>query len=276
VPAEVTAVPDLFTEIDPTAISGDPRRVAMLERDDVAKEPPKVSTVDDIQRIMISVIKAHMPPEEEILKYRGSGWDQPDCHRWRFEDGEFHVEGILNATPRPPSEGLFRWSCDQRLRGDNLGTFHATLKQTQGNGLWVPVEIAFRADRVPKMDGTRSAKFVSPDPEGIILLPDRPQWLTTVPIATSVLKYRIRWVDARNAPDLKYDTEGKPIPDVAVKVTQTTDPAVMGLLEHLAARTGGGDNADTASALNRLANAIEADRVSREEAALDNATKPKR
>lgn len=230
---------DLFSEVDPHSAATDPRKQRMVEAPEVPQGPPRMRDATHMQTVIREVVMEEAPSAADIAVYRGKGWNEPGCHRWRFEDYEIPVAGILSPPKTGAiSEPQFRWMIKSKMEKSNLGTFLAVLLREQGNGLWLPCEVATTTRMVPKLDLIRKARFVSPE-AGIDEWDEYPT-TEAVPVATEVVAVRIRWVDAKNAQAIEYDAQGQPITGPRISVNAGMSPEVAATLERIASRGEGG------------------------------------
>jgi hypothetical protein len=238
---------DLFAEVDPSQLTADPRvKQRMAEPAAVPQGPPRLRDSAHIQQILRETLAEEFPSAADIAKYKGEGWQTQTCHRWKFEDIEYPVAGLLS----PPKSGAisvphFQWIVKAAIDKANLGSFHSVLVREQGNGLWVPCEVATKVMTVPKNDLLRKARFVSPE-AGIEEWDEYPP-MEMAAMAVEVVVARIRWVDVKNAAPIEYDAQGQPLTGPRININAGVSPEVAATLERIAASGSSGDR--TAEAL---------------------------
>ena len=208
---------DLFALPTPGTNQSDPRVRAMRMVEEAPTGPVRISDPQQMIDLFTEHITKDMPTAAQIAEYKAKG------HRYRVEEGEFDITGILGHV----TAGLFKWMVHQSLEKTNEGSFLHTISREQYNGVWVPTACAIRRAQVPKMNMRREVKRGLP-PDAAPL--DDAPIFEPVGVATAILQYRIVWTDAAGNKDIRYDLNGKPITDTNVAVTNTTDPALVAIL----------------------------------------------
>lgn len=250
---------DLLHANDPSA--GVPSALSRyVEEEPIETGPRMISDPQQMIDIFHEVLTEHMPDAATIARYRAAN------HRRFLEPstkpGEIEIDNFTGAV----TEAQWRWTVAQLLDGNNLGTGHNTKRSTQGNGTWVPVACVIERGTVIRNDGFR------PLPGTMTGIPETERltdckYGSPGPVRVNALLWRIEWMDAANAPELKYDHQGKLLADVNVNVG--TDPAtadamnrqaeaMTALAEAVSCGGGGGGGTDPAlvDAIHALARSV--------------------
>lgn len=213
---------DLFDLPDPSR--RDPRIRPVHMPKEASSQVRRISSTEEMVSIFKEEVAKDYPSAAQIEEFKAAG------HRYSVEDGRFQVEGIVTrVTP-----GGFRRMVRMLLDKTNEGSHHHTLNRTQGNGVWVPVGCAIRQathpmnDRkVPLPKDRFGGEMEAIDVSGTVSA-------AMLPVPVEVLEYRIQWMDAAGAEDIKYDARGNVVVDQSVKVQTGGDPALAAAIEKLA------------------------------------------
>jgi len=221
--------------------------------EETAPIEPRIGSVDHMIRIIGEVIDGIKPPEEEIVRLRGSGWKNPignknpaapnswctrptgvDCARWVLGKCEWPVLGIVNVQP----ERLFRGVVRAQFERSVLGSMVDEATTRRKNGEWLPVEWEAKVERRMSLDKIVTVPW-SGLQTGLEVDANLPAPTMVVLVPIEVLVLVVRLVDIRNATEIRVDHEGNAVQELVLAGTPTgggSDPALAQALNNIADR----------------------------------------
>ena len=244
---------DLFAAIGDR--TNDPRY--QIPEVPVQDGPKMLMSAERMRDIFCDVVGQQFPTKSEIHKYETEGLHTQNKqtvkgHRFEIEHGSIPIAGWVGQI----SESQWAYSVCMLISSSNLSTFLNGLKGRQRNGDWVPTLVQCRPGRETTLNGRKPAKMNLPegDVAKVSWLGDEP--MEVFPVGVEMMDYAIKWTDRNNGPDMPaLNAKGEPIYGApTVQISNTTDPAMLALLEKLASKSeGGGMDPAVLSILDKLA-----------------------
>lgn len=165
-----------------------------------AAGPVMVSDGSQVARLVGEVLTEMLPSAEELAEWTRAG------HRTRvIEEHPWIVEQLVGAKI---TEGRFKMMVEGALRPGEVGTAIYSLTTLQYNGVWRVAEFAVMAGTTVRMDGERRlSEAVSGTAEDDLRFVNGATELA--PQTKATIRWRVKWIDAAGATDIKRDIHGR-------------------------------------------------------------------